>query len=87
MGGRAGLFVLVLILCANNCLIVSGSLARHCWPMEMRVGRGWEGGVETATHISYANPFPSINWQPSAAAPSAAGLSSVLFYTIKRLGK
>lgn len=44
MGGRAGLFVLVLILCANNCLIVSGSLARHCWPMEMRVGRGGGGG-------------------------------------------
>jgi len=56
----AGLFVLVLILCANNCLIVSGSLALHCWAMEM----------EMATHISYANPFPSINWQPSAAAPS-----------------
>lgn len=71
------LFVLVLILCANNCLIVSGrglSVARivaalllllllllFLLPLLLR-------RMQMASHISYTNPFSSINWQPSAAA-------------------
>lgn len=67
----AMLFVLVLILCANNCLIVSGrglSVARIVVFVLLLFLLPLLLLMQMASHISYTNPFSSINWQPSAAA-------------------